>query len=95
MTDARVCEVIGCTRAAGIVLWHGGLQRHVAVCDEHEKDGLTVEGNRMQRQREECVWFDYCHNPATDSVDHPIFGTVLVCDTCSPIARLDASVHGR
>lgn len=88
-----ICEVIGCEDRAEIVLWHGGLHRPVAVCDEHERVGLSAEGSRAERQREECGWWDSCHNTATGVVDHPELGIVKVCEVCAPIARLDAWVQ--
>jgi hypothetical protein len=38
---------------------------------------------------ERCIWLSACDNAATTTVEHPIWGTVPVCDGCESAAQHD------
>lgn len=43
--------------------------------------------NKFSKDEELCQWFLKCENKATKSREHPVLGSVRVCDSCDTFAE--------
>lgn len=49
-----------------------------------ENDGSQIMvKDELDRLRPICGWFAKCTNPSNALVDHPVLGTVFICDRCA------------